>query len=192
MVDLFNVEPTRLIEALAEELKKISEIKPPKWAGYVKTGCSRERTPTRDDWWYIRAAAIMRSLYKLGPIGISKLRTKYGGKCNSGHKSAHFRKGSGSIIRKILQQLEASGLVKKTRVGVHSGRVLTPEGIKRISEVATLLSGAPGHAAKKTGKGEAKKPEKRQTKKKVGTKEKADENGQVQASEQKEATGKAW
>ena len=45
-------------------------------------------------------------IYRHGPIGVSKLRTKYGGKKNRGHKPEHFYKGSGSVARKVLQQFE--------------------------------------------------------------------------------------
>ncbi len=125
-----------LIEKLAEKLKSVEAVKPPEWAKFVKTGVHKERPPVRSDWWYVRAAAILRSVYKLGPIGVSKLRTKYGGIKNRGFASEHFYKGSGSIIRKILQQLEKAGLIKQAEVGVHKGRILTAEGMKLLKEAA--------------------------------------------------------
>jgi small subunit ribosomal protein S19e len=88
------------------------------------------------DWWHVRAAAVLRSVGRLGPVGVSKLRGKYGGKKNRGHKPNQFQKGSGNIIRKVLQQLEAAKLIKQTKVGVHKGRVLTPEGHSLLDKAA--------------------------------------------------------
>ena len=131
-----EVPAQELIEKVAEELKKVEHVKPPEWAKFVKTGAHKERPPLREDWWYIRSAAVLRSIYKLGPIGVSKLRTKYGGLKNRGFASEHFRKGSGSIIRNILQQLEKSGLIKQGAKGVHKGRMLTKEGFELLKKCA--------------------------------------------------------
>ena len=118
-MSIYDVYPNELIEKVAEELKKIEEIKPPVWTAFAKTGAHRERAPLEKDWWYKRAAAILRSVAVLGPIGVSKLRTKYGGKKRRGHKKPEFRKGSGSVVRKCLQQLEKAGLIKFAERGVH-------------------------------------------------------------------------
>ncbi len=132
--------PTQeLIERVAEKLKKIEAIKPPEWAKFAKTGVHKERPPVKDDWWYTRASAILRSVYKLGPVGVSKLRIKYGGIKNRGFASEHFYKGSGSIIRKILQQLEKSELIKQETKGVHKGKVLTKKGLELLRKEAGEL-----------------------------------------------------
>lgn len=139
---MFDVYPNDLIKAAAEELKNIPDVKPPVWAGFVKTGRHKERTPLNPDWWYVRVAAVLRSVYRLGPIGVSKLRTKYGGKRRRGHKMPHSFKGSGSIIRKALQQLEKAGFIKQIDVKGHKGRVLTPKGKSFLDKIALKLSKA--------------------------------------------------
>lgn len=128
-----EVEPEKLIQLLKEELKKINEIKPPDWSRFVKTGVHKERPPVQPDWWYIRSASILRRIYLNGPVGVSRLRTVYGGKKNRGHKPEHFFKGSGSIIRKILQQLEAAGFIKKVD---RKGRAITEKGRKLLEDLA--------------------------------------------------------
>jgi len=45
---------------------------------------------------------------------------------------ASFRKGSGSIIRKVLQQLEAVGYAQT----VKGGRAVTPDGQRFLDNVA--------------------------------------------------------
>lgn len=140
MASIHNARPDELNEQLAEELKKVSEIKPPDWAGYVKTGRSRERPPVRHDWWYIRAAAILRWVKVRGPVGVSKLRTKFGGKKNRGVRPDKFFKSSGNIIRKALQQLEAAGLVSKKEDELRKGRVISPKGMSLLEKTAKRLA----------------------------------------------------
>ncbi len=118
----------KVIEKTAEALKKIPEIKAPEWSKFVKTGMSRERPPVNDDWWYVRSASIMKKIATYGPVGVSKLRKKYGSKKNRGHKPEKRFDASGNIIRKILQQLEKAELIEQTEKGVHKGRVLTNKG----------------------------------------------------------------
>ncbi len=139
MASVFDVQPNELIEKAAEELKSNNEFIPPEWAQFVKTGMHRERPPARADWWHIRTAAIMRTIYKDGPIGVEKLRSKYGGKKNRGVAPERFYKSSGNIIRKILQQLERAGLAKQTEIGVHKGRILTPKGKSFLDKIATQI-----------------------------------------------------
>ena len=139
---MYDIDAQELILKTAEELKKIPEIKPPAWAAFVKTGMHKERPPVNDDWWYMRAASVLRIVYRLGPIGVSKLRTKYGGKKNRGHKKEHFYKGSGSILRKSLQQLEKAGFIKFAEKGVHKGRIITPKGKSFLDKIATESSKA--------------------------------------------------
>ena len=136
MATMYDAEPQELIIKAAEELKKIPEIKAPAWAPFVKTGMHKERPPADSGWWYVRAASILRAVYRLGPVGVSKLRSKYGGKKNRGVKKEHFYKGSGNILRKSLQQLEKAGFVKFAEKGVHKGRVITPKGKSFLDKIA--------------------------------------------------------
>ncbi|MCK5025028.1 MAG: 30S ribosomal protein S19e, partial [Nanoarchaeota archaeon] len=140
MATMFDVPQQELVEGVKEELKHSKEIQPPSWAVFVKTGASRERVPSQDDWWYMRAASVLRLIALRGPIGVSKLRVKYGGKKNRGVKPARFRIASGNILRKILQQLEKAGLAKQAEAGVHKGRVITPAGQKLLDKAATGIA----------------------------------------------------
>ncbi|NPA97922.1 MAG: 30S ribosomal protein S19e [Crenarchaeota archaeon] len=135
MVTALEVPADRLIERLAVYLKNnVPQVKPPEWAYFVKTGAHKEKPPSDPDWWYYRAASILRKLYKSSePIGIETFRTIYGGRKNYGSAPEHFVKGSGSIVRKILQQLEQARLVRKVR---GKGRILTPQGRALLDRVA--------------------------------------------------------
>ena len=138
---MYDADAQELIEKAAEELKKIPEIKPPEWATFAKTGMHKQRPPAKTDWWYLRTASVLRTVYRLGPVGVSKLRTKYGGKKNRGVKKEHFFKGSGNILRKTLQQLEKAGFVKFTEKGVHKGRIITPKGKSFLDKIASQALG---------------------------------------------------
>ncbi len=140
MGTIYNCDPSELIEKAAEELKKLESIKAPEWAVFVKTGMHKERPPVKNDWWYVRAASILRQVYRFGPVGVSKLRIKYGGKKNRGVKPEHFYKGSGSIIRKIIQQLEKEGFVKTDLKSLRKGRLITAKGKKFLDDVAGKIS----------------------------------------------------
>ena len=139
MATILDVNVCKLITEAGKALKLQKVVNMPDWAKFVKTGTAKERCPIDEDWWYYRAASILRKVYLDGPIGVSKLRTKYGSKKNRGHKPEEFRRASGKIIRLILQQLEKSELVKTDMKDVHKGRVITPKGKSFLDKVATTI-----------------------------------------------------
>lgn len=151
MASIFDIPQDELIEKVAEELKQFEELRPPAYATYAKTGANKERAPVRRDWWYIRAASILRKLYKMGcPIGVSKLRTVYGSKKHRGHKTEEFRRASGNIIRKILQAMEKAGLANQAGKGVRKGRIITGKGRSLLDKTATAIQkGKPAPAPQK-------------------------------------------
>ncbi|MEM3395867.1 MAG: 30S ribosomal protein S19e [Thermoplasmata archaeon] len=135
MTTAYDVPPEELIKKLTEKIKADGSFTPPEWAKYVKTGTHVERSPVQDDWWYTRVASVMRKIYILGPIGVEKLATEYGGFRRRGAAPGHPRKGSRNILRKILQQLENAGYVARTK----RGRVLTPNGRKVIDGLSHTI-----------------------------------------------------
>ena len=126
MANIYDIKPNELIEKTAVKLKEL--IKAPEWSKFVKTGMSKERPPVKDDWWYTRAAAVLRKVYIKGPLGVNKLRKEYQGKKNRGHKPERVYLASGKVTRTILQQLEKAELIKKGQKGAHKGRIIAPKG----------------------------------------------------------------
>ena len=133
MATAYDVPGQLLVEELAKELEGI--ITMPEWAHFIKTGPHKERLPQQENWWYLRAAAIMRRLYLDGPVGVARLRTYFGGRKNYGSAPEHHVDAGGKIIRTILQQLEEKGLVEKDK----KGRKLTPKGVSLVDRVATRI-----------------------------------------------------
>ncbi len=116
------------------ELKK--DIKAPEWSNYVKTGAHAMRPPEDNDWWYVRAASILRKVRTRGPIGVGNLRTWYGGRKNRGVKPEKHVDAGGKVIRTCLQQLEQAGYIKKEAVG----RVVTPKGQSLLDKAAAEVA----------------------------------------------------
>jgi small subunit ribosomal protein S19e len=120
---------------LAEALKKIPEFKEPEWVKFVKSGTSKQRPVESREFWYRRAASILRQIYKNKIVGVSRLRTRYGSRKSRGYKPEEFRKSGGKIIRTILQQSDQAGFTEISKVikGVKSkraGRQITEKGKK--------------------------------------------------------------
>ena len=133
MSSIYEINAQEYNLKLAEALKQIPEIKEPEWAKFVKSGPAKERPVDDIDFWYKRAASILRQIYKKGIIGVNKLKTKYGSKKNRGYAPERFKKAGGKIIRTILQQCDKAGLteiakeIKNVR-GKKPGRQLTEMG----------------------------------------------------------------
>ena len=132
-----DVPASKFIEKLAKYLKEnVEEVQPPAWASFAKTGSHVEKQPQNPDWWYTRSASILRKVYIHGPIGLEKLRADYGGRKGFSVTPNHASKAGGSNIRKILQQLEAAGLLQTARP---QGRKMSPKGRKLLQEVSQDL-----------------------------------------------------
>jgi len=129
-----QVKSQDFVKKCSEELKKIKEIQMPEWAKYAKTGVHKKFPPHQEGWWYTRAASLLRRIAIDGPVGVSRLRTFYGGRKERGHKPEKFRKAGGNAIRKMLQQLEAAGLVEQNKQG-KKGRILTEKGRRFVAKI---------------------------------------------------------
>ena len=149
MPTAFEVPANELIDRLAKHLKEnVSDISPPPWAEFAKTGDHKERPPQDPDWWYMRCASLLRKLYVHGSVGVARLRVQYGGNVGRGNSPEHQKPAGGSAIREPLQQLQKADLVA---IDGKKGRKLTRQGItllnKTAAEVAKELKARPRMAA---------------------------------------------
>lgn len=138
MVNAHDVPSSKLISALAAQMKSVPSVQEPDWAKYAKTGSHAERPPSNSDWWFTRAASLLRKLYIHGPVGLSDLERAYGGTKALHYYPKHHRDAGGSNIRRILKQLEQAELVSKTA----KGRVLTPRGRAMLDRASKDLFAA--------------------------------------------------
>jgi len=137
---VYDMDAQEYNKKLAEALKKIPEFKSPEWVEFVKSGPGKARPIDEEDFWYKRAASILRQIYRKGIVGVSRLRTKYGSKKNRGVKPEEFRKGGGKIIRIILQQADKAGFTEIAQAvkGVRErkpGRQLTQQGKQFLESI---------------------------------------------------------
>lgn len=135
MDDVRTIQPQKYNKLLAVALKKIPEFKQPDWAFLVKTSVHKARPAADEDFWFHRSASILRQIYIRQIVGVNRLRTRYGGRKDRGKQPPEFRKGGGKIIRVILHQAEAAGLVEKIK-GKKSGRKLTEKGKTFLEKIA--------------------------------------------------------
>lgn len=138
MATVYEAPADKMIKELAKTLKEEKKVTVPDWGPFVKTGGDREKKPESSEWWYTRSASLLRKIYIHGPVGIHELQKRYGGKKNRGHNPGARRRGSGAVIRKALQQLEKSGLIKKTK----EGRVVSPAGMTLLDKISSQVQKA--------------------------------------------------
>lgn len=138
MVSAKFAQTGKIIARLAESLKKVEEVKPTGWAMFVKSGPHRTRPP-QPDFWYTRSASILRRIYIDGPVGVERLRTYYGARRKRGYAPAKFKRSSGNMTRKILQQLEKAGYLEKLPKG---GRIVSAKGRKFLDQAAKVAKDA--------------------------------------------------
>ena len=67
---VYEISPQEYNLKLAEALKSIEEFKQPEWSSFVKTSSAKERPVEDEDFWYKRAASILREIYKNNVIGV--------------------------------------------------------------------------------------------------------------------------
>jgi small subunit ribosomal protein S19e len=135
MVNAHDVPSSKLIGALAVQMKALPGMEEPDWARWVKTGSHAERPPANADWWFTRAASLMRKLYIHGPVGLGDLERAYGGTKALHYFPKHHRDAGGSSIRRILKQLEQAELVSKTP----KGRIVSPKGRAMLDKASKEL-----------------------------------------------------
>lgn len=135
MVTFYDVPADALIPALADRLEE--RLEEPDWMAYAKTSPAKEFPPEQENFWYIRAASILRKVAINGPVGVSRLATEYGDRSEG---TARFESrpgrrvdGSRNIIRTILQQLEEEDLILLQE---GAGRRIAPAGRSLLDEVA--------------------------------------------------------
>ncbi len=136
MATVYEVPTDKLIAKTAEDLKTNIKLKRPDWTEFVKTGTHRERQPDNPDWWYSRAASILRKVYINGPVGVQRLRTVYGDRKHRGVKPEEFRRAGGKILRIILKEFDNLGFTEKSG----NGRIITKKGQSYLDKISSEIN----------------------------------------------------
>lgn len=135
MVTLYDVPAADLNDEVAVRLE--DRIEQPEWVQFTKSGQSRDLPPQQEDFWFRRAASLLRKVADRGPVGVERLATEYGGAKRGSNRYVvsppNHEGGSRKIIRVALQQLEDEGLVETAQ---GEGRRVTDDGRSFLDEVA--------------------------------------------------------
>ena len=148
MISVKDVPAEAFIKAYAEHLKKAQKIKPIAHVNLIKTGHAQEVTPENEDWFFVRCAALARTLYLRPERGVGSLRHIYGRKHKPGLTKRHHEPGSGKVIRFALQQLQGANILMAYNDKRNKGfkadgdtetkypRIVTPEGHQDMNKIA--------------------------------------------------------
>lgn len=133
MSHLTDLPPATILPRIAAELRGRPGMAPPSWAAFAKTGSHKQRAPSQPDWWYLRCASVLRKVAAVGPTGVARISAEYGGRRDRGSAPYHAVRGSRSVAREILQQLEKAGLVRVEKL---RGRRVTAAGQKLLDGIS--------------------------------------------------------
>ncbi len=98
------------------------------------TLCSPSQPPLDPDWYYVRAASLARKLYLNHGLGVGALAHWYGKTTSKRNTPQKHHSASRKVIRHILNQLEALGIVEK--IDKAGGRAITAEGRKDLDTIS--------------------------------------------------------
>ncbi|MEM0087089.1 MAG: 30S ribosomal protein S19e [Candidatus Micrarchaeaceae archaeon] len=135
MSTIKDVNPETLVKLAGSKLKEMN-IPKPYYVNIVKSGAGRERVPADEDFWYIRCASILRQVYLNGPVGISRLATRYGNRKRHTTRRHHHYKAGRSMIKDAFDALEKLNYIKKTP----KGRVITPLGMSFLDKLSSEIA----------------------------------------------------
>lgn len=133
-----DVNADLFIRLYARHLRTHSKISMPKWCNFVKTGKGKHLAPTDNDWYFVRAASILRQLYYHPDTGVCGFRKIYSCNQRRGVVPNHTSLASGKIIRSILQELEHIGFVEQDPK--RKGRRLTRKGQNSVDSFARHIN----------------------------------------------------
>mmetsp|Transcript_81081 Transcript_81081/g.225600 ORF Transcript_81081/g.225600 Transcript_81081/m.225600 type:complete len:150 (-) Transcript_81081:18-467(-) len=128
-----DVPAADFISAYSEVLKNNDKFVVPKWVDLVKTGVHKELAPYNHDWYFIRAAAIVRKVYLRQGTGVGALSKRFGGNYRRGAAPERHQDGARGLIRSILLSLDELKITEKTEKG---GRRVTRIGQQALDLVA--------------------------------------------------------
>ncbi|KAL0229959.1 hypothetical protein PCE1_003523 [Barthelona sp. PCE] len=135
MPGLKQVTADQFIQACGLHLKNANILELPTEITYIKSAPGRELGPQDPDWFFKRAAAILRRVYIQPGIGLGGFAKYFGAKARNGHARNHGALAARGVIRRIIQNFEKAGLIEQST----KGRVLSSEGRRVCDTVATNI-----------------------------------------------------
>ena len=118
--------------------------------------------PEDPDWWFIRAAAVLRRVYVDGPLGVERMRSFYGGKQEPRLETECFPEGQRLGSQKGPPALSRlPGSLRTTRPGAE----FSPASMAFLDSIAQEVIAHPPAPVPKRVKPVAEEPKKAEAKK---------------------------
>ena len=141
---VLDAPANKLVNQVAAFFKEKNIIKIPKYASLVKTSRANDCEPINPDYFYYKAAAIVRKLYatKSKNVEVGSLRVMFSKKERRGSQPPKTFKAGGKIIREIVIQLKNADYVKnyeRKEDETNSGLYLTKTGRSELDKIASGL-----------------------------------------------------
>eukprot|EP01091_Cochliopodium_minus_P011285 TRINITY_DN315_c0_g1_i1.p1 TRINITY_DN315_c0_g1~~TRINITY_DN315_c0_g1_i1.p1 ORF type:complete len:185 (-),score=41.05 TRINITY_DN315_c0_g1_i1:86-640(-) len=131
-----DINAATFIKYFSRYLRRTGKIELPKYVDTVKTGRFCYNGPANPDWYYVRAASIVRKVYLTPGVGVGALRHIYGALNRRSKGRKHHTPASGAIIRHVFHQLEKLQLIEKTPNG---GRRVTKIGRRDLDRISAQI-----------------------------------------------------
>ena len=107
---------------------------------FVKCSYANELSPLDPDWFFVKAAAIIRQVYKSKSktLGIGSLKVQFGKRQRRGVNTNVRSNAGGKIIRDIVRQLKSISYVENyaSTDGVTMGLLVTRTGKAQLDKIA--------------------------------------------------------
>ena len=132
-----DVDAGKWIKGFAGHLKTQGSLEVPEFVDYAKTSAAKVLAPLDPDWYYVKAAAVLRRVYLRPFTGIGGLRKVFGSVYGKS-RPLHFKRAAGGVLRHVLQSLEKLNLLTKSDDG---GRVITKAARRDCDRVAMKVLG---------------------------------------------------
>lgn len=139
-VNVNDVPSSLFIERLANHFQEKNIIKLPKYSNLVKCSYSNEIAPLDPNWFFTKAAAVARQIYrnKNKTLGVGTLKQTFNKKHRRGANSEVTSRHGGKILRDIVKQLKEQKFAEnyKSTSGTSHGLLLTKTGRSLLDKVA--------------------------------------------------------
>ena len=118
-------------------------ITPPHYNNLVKCSYSNELAPLDPNWFYVKAAAVVRKIYitKSKTLGVGSLKSMFNKKHRRGVNCSVTSRHSGKILRDIIGQLKKIGYVENyvSSEGASLGLLVTRLGKAQLDKISASL-----------------------------------------------------
>ena len=147
-----DVSAYKWIRAMAAHLKQSGKLFVPNCTELMKQSHGNQRAPENPDWYFYRAASVLRHVYIHPGTGYGGLGKAFAIKKNNGSRPEKTVKATRGLLHWVCRSLEGLKLIAK---GKAKGRVLTREGRRKADAIAFNVKS--GRKAVGAGKKTAKK-----------------------------------